>query len=455
MDPTEKLAEFAWNLDFASVPKSVVEKIRLCVIDSLANIIAAQQVALGKKMVDFVRGLAGIPETTVIGTSLRTSCLLSAFANGALFSTTGAGDGFSAGGNHPGGTVLPIAYSLLESGKYPGKDFLSAVIAGYEVTCRIAAGIHPSHTMRGFNPTGTIGAIGAAVTASKMLGLSKDEIISAMGIAGFLMPITPYETINEGYTVTPLNCGHSSKVGLEAAFLAKHGFTGDPFILEGRNRQGVCVLTCENPDFEKMIKGLGQQFYCEQVYLKPYPSVRHSHGPVEAILKLKEKFGLKLENISKVTVWTYKAAGNFQKLTDISSSPYACRMSIPFVLAAALTDGELGPRQFEQDKIEKQDIHRMAKKIEVREKREYSEIYPTRTSCDVEILTAEGEVYKQTVEFPRGAPENPFKIEEVFDKFDVLVGPVMGEKERKRVKTLIFGLENQDDMRELIFAVSV
>ncbi len=449
MTLSEIFADFIWSLSFEKIPSSIVEKMKWCALDSLANIIGSQQMMLGKRMIDFVEAMGESPEVTIVGTSLKTSRVLAAFANGSLFSTLGTGDGYNAGRNHPGGTVWPVAYSLLTKKPCTGKEFLTAAVAGYETTCRIAAGLDPSLTLKGFNPTGTIGTIGAAATAAKMLGLTKMETVNTIGISGYLMPLMPFETIKSGYTIMPLNCGHAAQVGLHAAFLAQKGFTGDPYIMEGRNQDGICYLLSDSVDLKKIRLKLGAHYNCTEVYLKPYPSVRPSHGPAEGLISIrKENPDLKIGDIVKVIVWTYKSALQFIRPTDVDFSSYACRMNLPFTLAVALADCELGPRQFEEKKTKNPSLHELAKKIEIREKDEYSKAYPALSPCEVEIHTVQGKVYRHSLIAAKGDQANPFSPEEVISKFDSLTGPILHEDKRRYIKEFILNVEKVPNMCE-------
>ena len=447
MTLSEIFADFICSLSFEKIPASIVDKMKWCALDSLANIIGSQQMMLGRQMIEFVSGMGGSPEVSIPGTSLRTSRVLAAFANGSLFNTLGTGDGYNPGRNHPGGTVWPVAYSLLTQKPCTGREFLTAAVAGYETTCRLAGCLDPSLTLKGFNPTGTIGTIGAAVTAAKMLGFSKKEIVNTIGIAGYLMPFMPFETIKGGYTVTPLNCGHAAQVGLQAAFLAEKGFTGDRYILEGRNQDGICHLLSDSVDLDKMQSELGARFHCDEVYLKLYPSVRPSHGPAEALIALrKENPDLKIGDVVKVIVWTYKSALQFIRPTDVDFSSYACRMNVPFTLAVSLADGELGPLQFEEEKIKNPFVHQLAQKIEIRENPEYSKAYPALSPCDVEIQTVQGKVYKRSLRAAKGDQTNPFSSAEVLAKFDSLTGPILEGDKRRLIKDFILNLENVPNM---------
>jgi len=450
MSVIETFGDFITALEYQQIPSGAIEKSKLCLVDSLANILGSQQMALGKKMIDFVANLGGKAESPILGTTVQTSVSLAAFANGALFSTLGAGDGFTPGGNHPGGSVFPVLYALVNQRKYTGRAFLTAVIAGYEITCRISSGIHPSHTIKGFNPTGTVGTIGAAATAAKLLALPKEKTVNALGIAGFLLPFTPYETIKEGFTVMALNCGHSARVGLESALLAQQGFSGDPFVLEGRNRNGICAITSDSPNYEKMVEGLGARYVSQEVYLKPYPSVRSSHGPADAIQEIRKKNRFPATEVAKVVVLTYKTATQFIRPTHINSTPYACRMSIPYVLAATIWDGELGPRQFEESRVQNPQIHELSKRIEILEKKEFTEAYPAHAACEVEIMLKNGKVHRMAMPDAKGDPGNPYSEDEVWGKFESLVGPVIDKKTRQYIRNLIDEIENLTDMKELI-----
>ncbi|MDP8221787.1 MAG: MmgE/PrpD family protein [Candidatus Lernaella stagnicola] len=190
MDETKKLAEFAASISFDDLPPAVVEKTKHCVLDFCANVYGSLQIEAVQQVIEYIRALGGPPTATVLGAGFATGQHQAAFLNGTLGEALEAQDGLRFGGNHPGVAVIPAALALAESLHLDGRRLLEAIVVGYEVAGRIAAAIHPQHTLAGFLPTGTCGAFGAAAAAAKLLGHDADLMLNALGNAGYLAPLS-------------------------------------------------------------------------------------------------------------------------------------------------------------------------------------------------------------------------------------------------------------------------
>src|SRR5260370_37786592 len=197
--------------------------------------------------------------SSIIGTGVRTSPGCAALANGAAAHAVELDDTHNAGSIHLGVVMFSTALALAEAREdITPEHFLIAVIAGYEAAARIAMAVQPKeHYLLGFHPTSTCGVFGAAVTASKLLDLSAEHMLSALGIAGS-MAAGSLEFLREGSWTKRLHAGLAAQSGIQAAMLAADGFRGPSTILEGRD--GFLAGYSRQPIPERITEGLGESF---------------------------------------------------------------------------------------------------------------------------------------------------------------------------------------------------
>ena len=184
MGVTSQLAEFCANIKLAALPPEVVTRARFLVLDLVGNIVRARHDA--ESTASFVATVRSLGMATgnagVFGDAARYSPVGAAFLNGALAHSLDFDDTHAAGSLHPGAPVIPAALAAGEMAGASGADVLAAIIAGYEVTCRVALALPAGeHYDRGFHPTATCGAFGAAAAAARVFGLDADGVAGAMG----------------------------------------------------------------------------------------------------------------------------------------------------------------------------------------------------------------------------------------------------------------------------------
>src|SRR5262249_29180611 len=151
--------------------------------------------------------------------------------NGTLSEVLDFSDCILTARNHPGATIIPALLAVAEERHTDGRSVIAAMMSAYEVHTRICHAIQPSHWYRGFQCTGTIGTAGAAVAAARVLGLDADGIADAMGISGFIMPVSNGDNVFRGHSVKPVHGGQGATCGVSAALMAASGFSAGP--LEG------------------------------------------------------------------------------------------------------------------------------------------------------------------------------------------------------------------------------
>ena len=222
---TAKLAEWASTLEFDAIPPSVVDAAETLVLDCVGCTLFASIMPWSRLVQEHVLAEDGPSVAGVWGTRIRTSATLAALANGT------AGHGFEIddvdhrSGLHVGSVTVPVALALAETdGGWAGLDFLTALVAGFEVGLRVGASIEPGHFLRGYHPQGTMGPIAATAVAARGLGLDPAQTAHAFGLAASMA--AGLMGAQQGGMVKRLHAGRSGESGVVAARLAQRGFTG-------------------------------------------------------------------------------------------------------------------------------------------------------------------------------------------------------------------------------------
>ncbi len=451
MNHTRKLAEFCVNLSYDRLDENVIQKAKLCILDYIANIYGSLELDAVTQVVDYIRSLNSGGASTVLGCGFSTDIHHAVFINGTAAEAIEAQDGYRFGGNHPGAAVIPAALGTAEERGASGRQVIEAVIAGYESANRPAAAMHPWHTLSGFLPTGTCGAFGAAAAAAKIYQFDEKTMLDAIGNAGYLLPLSMAEHLMGGYTIKIVQGGQAASAGVMAAGLAGSGLTGSPQVLEGSHLNGgfTKITSAADPKFEKLSDGLGETYSISDIYFKPYTACRHTHGAAQAALELAEENDFSLKDISAINVYTYGiaelAVGKGVKKND---SFVSAQFSIPYVVAACLTDGELGPLQLTEKRMADENLIKLSEKVTVRTDDTLNQIYPDKTASRIEIVLNDNRKFKKQIDIPKGDPRDPMTEKDIVQKVNQYAG-LRDTSLIEKVISMVLNLENINDIREL------
>ena len=157
MEYTKQLAEFCANLSYNTIPKEVIHKAKLCLLDYVANVYGSLEIKAVRNVVAYFKALGGPKQATALACRFKTGIHNAAFINGTFAEGIESQDGLRFGGNHACSAVMPAALAMGELLSSNGKQLLEAIVVGYEAASRPAAAMHPYHTLSGFLPTGTCG----------------------------------------------------------------------------------------------------------------------------------------------------------------------------------------------------------------------------------------------------------------------------------------------------------
>ena len=440
-----KLAEFISDTYFAGLPANTVHMAKMAFLDWLGSTAGGGKEAPFQKAYKVIRGQGGFPQATLLATGEKTSCLNAALANGLASHIIELDDVHRAAIIHAGAAVIPAALAVAEMNGSTGRQLLEAIVVGYEAAIRIGEAVTPSHYFF-WHTTGTCGTFGAAAAAGKLLGLTRDQLVWALGNAG-TQAAGLWEFLADGAMSKHLHPGKAAQNGVLAALLAKEDFTGATRILEGE--RGFCRATADRFDLKKIAAGLGQSPYkVEENSFKIHASCRHTHPAVDVILGSSVPYAVKAAEVAEINIRTYSTAlnitGNYNP-----STVYAAKFSLPFCAALALKNRRCGLADFTEEALFDREIRNLMDRVILTRDEELDKLHPACWPTIVEITDRAGRIYLGRTDFPRGDPENPVSTDELLVKFRTLAEGPWGEKKVSYLEQAVLALENVDKVNSL------
>jgi 2-methylcitrate dehydratase PrpD len=442
---TEILSEFSANLTFEDIPKKVLEHIKLLFLDGVGCCIHGNTLPWTKTLMEVVLNNTDIQECTIIGTGIKTSLL-----NATLINST-AGHGFESDDIHresilhPNSIIVPVSINVSEKIKnISGKDFLTAVVAGYEVATRVGSAAGTELLLRGFHPQGTHGTIASTVTAAKLMNLNKSQTLHAIGIAGSLG--AGLMAAQEGAMVKRLHSGRAAEAGVLAAELAAKKFTGISNIIEADYGGFLSSFSGKN-NFVRSTDQLGEVWECANTGIKPYSSVTSIHAALDCLKTIMRNNKIISSDIkqikAKISHPTYVHCAWAYENHNVTSA----QMNIYYGLALIALEGELFVDQFSAEKISNPEILGYMKKISAEVDPEIEKLgHEFRHMASVELITNDNKKFIHTEKFRKGSPENPIPRNEILEKFNSLAKFSYDHEKIENIKEKIEKIEKSNNI---------
>ncbi|MFC1864312.1 MmgE/PrpD family protein [Chloroflexota bacterium] len=447
-ESTRELARFAAELTYEKIPPPVIKHIKLCLLDTFGCGLFGSTLPWTKIVINFAQELGGKRESTIWGRHLKVSAPNAALANGTAVHSFELDDLHKTSIVHPGAIAVSPALALAEHiGSCDGKEFLTAVVAGYEVAIRVGMSVGTSHLQRGFHPTGTNGTFGAGAAAGRIISLDPDKMTHALGIAG--TQAAGLMAAQYSAMVKRMHAGRAAQSGAYAAVLAQKGLTGITNILEA-DYGGYCKVMAEVCDMEKLTAGLGEEFETARVGFKPYAAGGSTHTAHEAVKSIMEKNNLTAEMIDKITIhattityhhtsWEYKPEG-----------VTAAQMNMPYIAAITALEHDIFIDQFTEEKVNDPRIAEFSRKVKVIPDPDLDKLGPEfRHAVIAEIRTTDGRTFSERTDTAKGSDKRPMSTDEVFQKYQILAGKVLSKKGVAELQDAVQNLEKVPDVRKL------
>ncbi|EFH11707.1 MmgE/PrpD family protein [Pseudoroseomonas cervicalis ATCC 49957] len=451
MGVTQELAGFTAGLRAESLPPEVAERAKALVLDLVGNIVRARAEAESTPaLLRMVQALGlGQGSARVFGDSATYSPAGAALINATLGHSLDFDDTHAVAVVHPGAPVIPAALAAGEMVGASGAEVLAGIVAGYEVALRLALALPAgAHYDRGFHPSATCGAFGAAAAAARVFGLDAAGVESALGIA-LSQCAGSLQFLANGAWTKRFQVGWAGMSGLAAATLAREGFKGAADAIEGR--QGFLRAYAPDPKPERVCQDLGQVWELMATGVKPYPSCRWGHAGIDAALALRAELGLKPEEVEGATLGLSRAGmllvGEPAERKADPQNIVDGQFSGPFVIATALSTGAMGWDSYA--KLKDPAIRAMMQHIACENDPEIEAEFPANMSGKL-TLRARGQVFTRKVIVPKGEPDNFLSEAELRAKFAGLADTVLGAEQANALAETIGRLDRLNDISSLL-----
>jgi len=427
MDGNEYAVKFIQNLRLEKIPDPVSKQAKRCLLDLVGASLAGVKSEGAKILFDFSsREMKGMKEATVIGAHKRLSCVSASLVNGFIVNALDIDDGYRKIKGHPGAAVFPTVLAISEKLGATGKQFLEALIIGYEIGIRGGEILHSHYGF--YHGSGSWGAIASAAAGAKLLGLSEKEMRHALGIAEAFAPLVPEMRAVEFPSMAPKDgIPWGAMVGTSAALLAQRGFTGIPSLLDDskRNRD---VFT------------LGRDFKIMRLYFKPYPCCRWAHPAIDGLLRIMRKENLSYREISRITVRSFSEAASLFSTppTTLENAEY----NVCYPVAVTAIFGEFSPKYLEEKYFRDREIIRLMKRIVIKKDPEIQKRFPERCLSEVEVRTNRGKKYHSGLISARGDVDSPLSGQELEEKFMRITEGILSGRRRAALIKIVRDFED-------------
>jgi 2-methylcitrate dehydratase PrpD len=444
---TRTLAEFVAGLRPDDLPPAVVHEACRFVLDTVGCCLSAWTEDPEKaRIAGAIAGLYPLADGAgIIGSAAPAAQpAFAALANGILANAADNDDTHKRALLHTGSVVVPAALALAQIQGLSGGQFLTALVAGYEVAVRVGMAVMPTH-YRFWHSTATNGTFGAAAAAACALGLDADGVQRALGLAGTQAAglNTFFET---GDMTKSLHPGKAALNGVLSAQLAQLGMTSPPTMLE--HPKGYLNAFSLEPNPAALTAGLGREWEILQNGYKYFPSILASHSPIQATLAIVQKHPIDPARIVRITNETYNTVLSHFSSKD-AATVMAARISVPYCIAVSAVDRVLGQAQFAPDRIHDPLVRQVLARTEVIADPDLNARYPAEFPARVTIHLDDGSAFTETVRLPKGDPGNPLTDAELEDKFRANCSARLPERQVTALRDAIFALPQAESLATL------
>jgi 2-methylcitrate dehydratase PrpD len=367
-----------------------------------------------------------------------------ALGNGILVNASDNDDTHKRALAHVGSVVVPSALAMTEETGGSGRDLITALVAGYEVTARVGMAVMPTH-YRFWHSTATNGTFGATAAAGRAMKLDRSQMLAAFGFAGTQAAglNTFFESGDDTKSLHPGKAGFN---GVLAAKMAVMGLTS-PSDIFGHPRGYLAAYSLDARP-QMLSLGLGSEWMILENGFKYFPSILASHSPIGAALGIATEHAPDPARIASVTVRTYSTVRSHFSSKRVDTT-MAARLSVPYCVAVALVDREVSQKQFQPDRFRDPLVRSVMDKVEIVTDDELTKLYPEKFPAQVAVAMEGGAVHWGEMYYPKGDPSNPLSDSEIREKFHLNAAGVLDDVTAETLVTLIEDLSDLKDLTAL------
>lgn len=436
----QRLAQFCVDTRFEDLPSALVAQAKRHILDTFGATLAGADSEVAKQARRVLEGETG--HTRVWGTQVRVGAAQAAMLNGVAAHALELDD--TGGCDHSGAVVLPAVMAAVSMAARPvsGREFITAVVIGYEVGRRVleACGGYSAHNGAGWHSTATCGVFGAAAASARILGLNAEQLRSALGIAGSFSGGL-WAFIHDGSQSKKLHSGRAAEGGLLAARFAQQGITGPAQLFDDVWGGFLKTLAVETAQPEALDADLGNVWKLARCSIKPYASCRGTHSAIDALGLLLEQLEVDADQVEDIQVSLCRFLRDMCGGQDVSTLA-AAQMSLPYALAARLVHGHCRLEAYDDDQRVDPRIGHWLSRIRLEVDSQLSEDGEPVLS----VRTLDGRQASLCVDPPLGAPGNPLSDAALEQKFFSLAVRVMPRLQAEELVGQLWRLEQLESV---------
>src|SRR3989449_5523731 len=464
---TYTIADWACALKFEDLSPEAIQAAKLFWFDSIGCALGGSQQDDAKILLKHYRAMAGgNGSATAFMSGFKTNPVDAAFLNALMIRAMDYNDIYwKADPCHPSDLITgPLA--ICEMKNLGGKDLILGTIIAYEIEMRLCEIGRPGIREYGWHHA-TLSAFAAPVGAGRVLTLTREQMVSAIGISGSRTfcpgAVTAGKLTNMKNTVDLW----AGRMGAESALLAREGFSGPEHMIDGK--EGLFAVFSHvqykgqpaSFDGEGLIKDLPtspkSHYRILDCGMKSFPIEALSHAPLTAMMKTVKENNIKAADVKEIKVEVIARAA------DILGDPHKYRPtsketadhSLPYCMAVGLVDGMVTPLQFREERVPDQSLIPIMDKIKVVANEEFEALFPKFQPSRVTITTNDGKSHATRVDVPKGDPRDPMTEDEIAVKFTALGGDVIGKDQCKKLQKFIMSIETADKLDGLFELTTV
>ena len=387
-----KIIEHFYRVPFEALTETTIHQVKRSFMDYLGCTIYSAKHDCRRPLVDFICDFSAAGNSTPWGLHRKINGAGAGAANACRTSSLELDDVSGVNASvHPGVYVWSAAIEAWKQHPCDMQTFIKAIVFGYDLCIRMGMLSGESVREFGVHGPGMCGGFAAAATASLILGLTEDEAENAICTVGALLPLCPFISFIEGADSKDMYGGFGVYQALFAAEGAKRGLTGPSRVLEGP--KGI-------KGFFRLERGMdmepGEEYFIDSISFKEFSACFSVHPAMAAILEMQSKHDIAAEEIESAHVEVYPYSYALSMGTDLGQLNQAsARLSVPYCVAFALTEGGLPPAAFEEECLKDHRYLSLAERITIGNHLEYGEGPYGIRGTSIELHMKNGAVYTE------------------------------------------------------------
>lgn len=438
---SRQIAEFAVKLKYENLPDDVVHEVKRFLYDSVGCAYGGYHTKDVNILRDIYTDMGGKEEATLLAFGDKMPAVNATLVNSLMIRALDFNDIYwKEDPSHPS-DLIPAALAVGEMVDASMKEIIVAIVLAYEFEQRLCEFAVPGVRERKWHHA-TLTQFVSPIVAGKLLGLSVDQMVNAIGINGshnhtIGCPTAGKLTMMKN-TVDPM----AVQSGVFAALMAQKGYTGTEAVFEGK--EGLMDVYGPEWALDKMIGNLGEKFKILECSMKAFPTEALTHTHLTATLKVVRDNNISYDQIEEVTITTIARACDilFDTHKYRPESRETADHSLPYCIAAALVDHQVTTQSFTEEKMKDERIWKVIDKIKGEASEEFEKMFPAKQPSKVVVKTKDGKAYSEYLEYPKGDPREPMTMDDLTSKFNALSAELLSPQRQTEIQGAIFTCEN-------------